>query len=214
MTLVVGSDLWQASLSTVFLNALDRAGEALRTMSDQRVEVESANVRMCGVGEVVAQVGSPDDVVVGVYLGITGSLHGHALLLLTPDGARRFAGLLLEGVLEPSDALAGPDGDVVLSAMETSALQELGNVTIAACLNELGKYFEEAVHPTVPQAIVEFAGAILDAVLLDLVTDVDQVLAAGTRFTIGGETIDGTILILPDAPSLARLAEAVASHAR
>jgi hypothetical protein len=62
--------------------------------------------------------------------------------------------------------------------------------------------------------MVEMAGAILDAVLMDLVTDVDQVLSAQTRFHIGGQAIDGTILILPDAPSLARLAEAVASHGR
>lgn len=214
MTIQAGSDIWQSSLSTVFASALARAGEALAEMSGHAVSVDPADVRLCRASEVIEAAGGPDAIVAGVYVGITGSLHGHALLLLPPDGARRFAAILLEGIVEPGEALAGPDGDLALGPMEASALQELGNVTISACLNELGAYFEEPVHPTVPQAIVELAGAILDAVLLDLVAEVDQVLAARTRFTIGGEAVDGTILILPDAPSLDALAGAVASSSR
>lgn len=214
MTGTIGSDIWRPTLATVFSNALARAGEALAEMSGHTVAIHPAEIRLCQASDVIEDAGGPDVVVAGVYVGITGSLHGHALLLLSPDGARRFAAILLEGVVEPGEALAGPDGDLALGPMEASALQELGNVTISACLNELGAYFEEPVHPTVPQAIVELAGAILDAVLLDLVAEVDQVLAARTRFTIGGEAVDGTILILPDARSLDALAGAVASSSR
>jgi chemotaxis protein CheC len=214
MMIRAGSDLWQATLATVFSNALARAGEALVVMSGHDVAVKPADLRLCRAADVIDDAGGPDAVVAGVYVGITGALRGHALLLLPPDGARRFAAILLEGVIEPTEALAGPDGDLALSPLEASALQELGNVTISACLNELGAYLEEPVHPTVPQAIVELAGAILDAVLLDLVGEVDQVLAARTRFAIGGEAVDGTILILPDATSLDALVEAVALQPR
>ncbi|MBA3876287.1 MAG: hypothetical protein C0498_05010 [Anaerolinea sp.] len=214
MTLTTGSPVGQTILATIFLNAMARAGDALAGMSGHDIVVRAAEVRMRRANEVVDDCGGPDAVVAGVYVGITGPLHGHALMLLSPDGARRFAALLLEGVLEPGEALPGPDGELALGPLEASALQELGNVTISACLNELGTYFEEPVHPTVPQAIVELAGAILDAVLADLIAEVDQVLSARTSFTIGGESIDGTILILPDAPSLERLAEAVASQHR
>lgn len=214
MTLAAGSAAWQATLSAVFLNALARAGDALVAMSGHHVLVQPPEVRMRRASDVIDDCGSPDAIVAGVYVGISGPLHGHALLLLTPDGARRFAALLLDGVVEPGAGLPGPDGEPALGPLEASALQELGNVTISACLNELGAYFEEPVHPTVPQAIVELAGAILDAVLADLVGDIDQVLTARTSFTIGGEPIDGTILLLPDAPSLERLVEAAAPQRR
>ncbi len=213
MTLTAGSATWQETLSTVFLHALERAGDALVAMSGHEVLVKAAQVRMRRAADVIDDCGSPDVVVAGVYVGFSGPLRGHALLLLTPDGARRFAGLLLDGVVAPGPSIVGPNGELALGPLQASALQELGNVTISACLNELGAYFDEPVQPTVPQAIVELTGAILDAVLADLVADVDQVLTARTSFTIGGESIDGTILILPDAPSLERLAQAAAvSH--
>lgn len=208
------SDIQHSPLATVFANALAKAGHAVAEMSGHEVTIGPADVRLCRAADVIEDAGGPDEEVAGVYLGITGSLHGHALLLLSPDGARRFAAILLEGFIEPGEALSGPDGGTALTPMEASALQELGNVTIGACLNELGLYLEEPVNPTVPQAIVELAGAILDAVLLDLVAEVDQVLAARTRFTMGGEAVDGTILILPDARSLEVLSGAIAASAR
>ncbi len=198
-------------LAGVLATGLGRAGEALAAMSGHEVAIASPDVVSCGPADVIESAGGPDCVVVGVYVGITGSLTGHALLLLPPHGARHLAGILLEGILDPAPSLTSPDGSILLDPLEVSALQEVGNVTISACLNELGRFFPEPVHPTIPQAIVELAGAILDAVLLDLVAESDQLLAARTTFAIGGETVDGTILILPDRRSLAALAVAVAS---
>lgn len=198
-------------LASVLATGLARAGEALAAMSGHEVAIASPDVVSCGPADVIESAGGPDCVVVGVYVGITGSLTGHALLLLPPHGARHLAGILLEGILDPAPSLTAPDGSILLDPLEVSALQEVGNVTISACLNELGRFFPDPVHPTIPQAIVELAGAILDAVLLDLVAESDQLLAARTTFAIGGETVDGTILILPDRRSLAALAAAVAS---
>jgi chemotaxis protein CheC len=93
--------------------------------------------------------------------------------------------------------------------LELSALQEAGNVTISAFLNELGTHLNEPVMPTPPQVVVEMAGAVLDAVLLDLVSDADQVLAAKTTFSEGGQAIDGTLLVLPRADSLRVLLDAL-----
>ncbi len=211
MTIVAGSDIWRSSLSNVFAFALARAGEALAEMTGHHVTVSPAAVRWCTAGDIIEDAGGADAVVVGVYLGITGSIKGHALLMLSPSTARRFSGLLLEGLVEPRGDDHGPDEDLIFDEMETSALQEMGNVTVGAVLNELGTYFEQPIHPTVPQAIVELAGAILESVLLDLIVEVDEVLSARTQFTIDGDLVDGTILILPDAPSLDLLVEAIAS---
>ncbi len=61
--------------------------------------------------------------------------------------------------------------------------------------------------PSVPQAIVEMAGAILDAVLVDLSMDADQVLAARAAFIEGYDAIEGTLLVLPRPESLGTLLE-------
>lgn len=201
-------------LARTFSRAMTRAGEALGEMSGRHITVDTPDVRFCRPDEVVALAGGPDAILVGIYLGITGSLSGHAVLLLAPDGARRLARLLLDGFVDPAGSTEAPDGSLAFDAMEVSALQEVGNVTLGAFLNEIGRHLEEAVQPTVPQAIVEMAGAILDAILIDLVGEADEFLAARTMFREGGDAIDGTLLVLPRPASLTTLVEALGAADR
>ena len=196
-------------LARTFAQGLMRAGLALAEMTGHEIIVAAPDVRRCSPADVIAMAGGPDKVVVGIYVGISGSLSGHALLMLPPDGARRLARILLEGIAEPADKGAPPRDPFVLDALEISALQEVGNVTISAFLNELGMHLHEPVLPSVPQAIVEMAGAILDAVLVDLSLDANQVLSARAAFIEGYDAIEGTLLVLPRPESLAVLLEAL-----
>jgi chemotaxis protein CheC len=195
-------------LAHTFARAMTRAGEALGEMSGHELAVSAPDVRFCRPQEVVEMAGGPDTVVVAIYLGITGSLQGHAILLLPPDGAHRLADVLLDGFIDPVDPSA-PVEPLAFGELELSALQEVGNVTLGAFLNEIGRHLQEPVQPTVPQAIIEMAGAILDAILVDLVADTDEVLAAQTTFHEGGNVIEGALLVLPRPESLAVLVEAL-----
>jgi chemotaxis protein CheC len=195
-------------LSHTFRDGLTRAAGALAEMTGHQIIVAAPSVRLCSASDVIAMAGGPEAIVVGIYVGIGGSLKGHALLLLPPVGAHHLARILIDGVAEPAD-----DGDLVDSLvfdpLATSALQEVGNVMISAFLNELGMHLAEPVMPSVPQAIVEMAGAILDAVLVDLSMDGDRLLAARAAFIDGDRAIEGTLLILPRPESLGALLEVV-----
>jgi chemotaxis protein CheC len=200
-------------LTHTFSKAMTRAGEAIGEMSGKRVVVTAPSVRRCSASDVIAMAGGADAIVVAVYVGITGSMTGHALLMLPPDGARRLAGILLDGFFEEpdSDTLRG---SLAFDEMQISALQEVGNVTIGAFLNEIGRHLSEPVVPTVPQAVVEMAGAILDGVLMDLIVDSDQILAAETTFQEGDDQIQGTLLVLPKPAPLAVLLDALGALER
>jgi chemotaxis protein CheC len=201
-------------LAHTFCRAMTRAGEALGEMSGREIALDAPEVRFCGPAEVAELAGGPAAIVVGIYLGITGSLTGHAVLLLSPDGARRLARLLLDGFVDPATSIAAPDGSLAFDSLEVSALQEVGNVTIGAFLNEIGRHLDRPVQPTVPQALVEMAGAILDTILIDLAGEADQFLAARTTFRAGGDAIDGTLLVLPRPASLSTLVEALGAADR
>ena len=192
-------------LANSFGRGLAHAGFALAEMTGREIIVAAPEVRRCEPAEVARLGGGPEAVVVGVYLGLTGSFPGHALLILPPDGARRLAALLLAGI----DAGPAPEPTSSMGPLEMSALQELANVTVGAFLNEVGRHLETPAHPTVPQAVVEMAGAILGSVLPDLVSDSDTVLAARTAFFEGSEHVEGALLILPRAESLTRLLAAL-----
>jgi chemotaxis protein CheC len=196
-------------LAHTFARAMTRAGEALGTMSGHELAVSAPDVRFCRAQDVVQMAGGPDTIVVAIYLGITGSLQGHAILLLPPEGAHRLADVLLDGFIEPAQPSVVATDPLAFGELELSALQEVGNVTLGAFLNEIGRHLQEPVQPTVPQAIIEMAGAILDTILLDLVADTDEVLAAQTTFHEGDNHIEGALLVLPRPDSLAVLVEAL-----
>jgi chemotaxis protein CheC len=210
VTALALSDAGETIVATTFSRAMKRAGEALGSMSGQAIEVKTPMLRRCSAADVVAMAGGAEAVVAAVYVGVKGSLQGHALLLLSPTDAHRLAQILLSGLLEPGELPAeAPIDPLVFDELELSAVQEAGNVTISAFLNELGMHLHRPVQPTPPQIVIEMAGAILDGVLMDLMSTVDQVLAARTTFTEGGREIDGTLLVLPRAESLPVLLDAL-----
>jgi chemotaxis protein CheC len=175
-------------------------------MSGREIMVAAPVVRWCSPAEVIELAGGAGSIVVGIYVGIAGSLSGHALLLLPPAGARRLAHLLLDGVV--ADDYATSAG-LVFDPLEVSALQEVGNVTISAFLNELGMHLHEPVVPTVPQLVVEMAGSILESVLADLLLETDEVVAAETTFIDGVDTVEGAFLVLPRQASLPIIVDAL-----
>jgi len=209
MTLTL-SDAGENIVAGTFARAMKRAGEALGSMSGQVIDVQTPLIKRCSAADVLEMAGGAESVVLAIYLGITGSLQGHALLLFAPPDAHRLAQILLAGLLGPGELPFDPTADeLVFDELEASALQEAGNITISAFLNEIGMHLHEPVQPTPPQLIIEMAGAVLDAVLLDLVTEADQVLAAKTTFSEGGRAIDGTMFVLPRPDSLQVLLDAL-----
>ena len=209
MTMLL-SEAGQSVVALTFSRAMKRAGEAMGSMSGQVIEVQTPMLRRCNAGDVLAMAGGAAAIVLAVYVGITGSLKGHGLLIFSPADAHRLADILLAGLLGPGELPMDETTDpLIFDELELSALQESGNVTISAFLNELGMHLHEPVQPTPPQVVLEMAGAVMDAVLLDLVSEQDQVLAAKTQFSEGGRAIDGTLLILPRPDSLPVLLEAL-----
>lgn len=206
------SPVEEGVLQRTFAHGLMQAGLALAGMTGREILVASPEVRRCSPSDVIAMAGGADRIVVGIYLGITGSLTGHALLMLPPDGARKLARILLEGMGEAvadEDETVDPARPFGLDDLAMSALKEVGNVTISAFLNELGMHLHDPVMPSVPQAVVEMAGAILDTVLVDLSLESDEVLAARAVFIEGYESIEGALLILPTRDSVTRLLDAL-----
>jgi len=201
----------ERALAGAFAAAMLHAGEALAEMSGHGVTIVSPCVKRCSASAVLEMAGGAEQIVVAVYIGIQGPLSGHALLMLPPEGAHRLAQLLLMAFGEQTEV---GDDPLSFDDMELSALGEVGNVTISAFLNEIAVHLTEPVVPTPPQAVVEMAGAILDGVLMDLVTESEHILAAETTFREGDVEVEGMLLVLPrPAPLLVLMNALAAEHA-
>jgi chemotaxis protein CheC len=186
---MLSEDLLAVSLA----RGIESASTVLGDLSAGQVSVAAANVRESTAAEVLEALGNSDVPVLGIYVGFDGGLSGHALLLMTQDGATRVANHLL------GDPPNGPDQSDVLDpdALARSALEELGNIVISAVLNEVGRPLSEPIHPTVPRVAIDMAGAILSSVVVDLVEDVDELTVGQAIFTESGQAFDGWLFILP-----------------
>ena len=118
------SDAGENVVAGTFARAMKRAGEALGSMSGQVIDVQTPLMKRCSAADVLEMAGGAESVVLAIYLGITGSLQGHALLLFAPPDAHRLAQILLAGLLGPGELPIDPNADeLVFDELEASALQ-------------------------------------------------------------------------------------------
>ena len=177
------------ALSVVADIGLLKAARALSEMAGVEIQALAAQVRRVPLTEVPRIVGGSEVVVAGVYLGITGDISGHIMLMLPLTEARQLASMLLEAPIEPGDEL---------DEMAQSALAEMGNVTGSFFLSALADSCSMTIMPTPPAVVVDMGGAILDAVLASLGEEsAEDIFVIDTLFKQSGEQVDAFFLVLP-----------------
>lgn len=171
-------------------------------MSGGRVHVSSSEVRRLSATDVLVSAGGPEVPIAAVYVGFSGGLSGHAVLMLPPADARSLARIVLGGLTEgtgASDPAADPANvaDAGLTSLERSALEEVANVAVSAILSRLGDHLGEPIHPTVPVFVYDMAGAVLDGIVSEATGTDEMVFAARTRFAQDDRDATGVLLVVP-----------------
>ena len=129
---------------------------------------------------------------VGVYLVMSGGLHGQALLILSITSALHLADLLL----------GKPPGTATeLGAVERSALAEIGNLAVSAFLNTMAAQNPQSprlLRPSPQAVMVDMLGAILNVIVTPVAAVRDDLLIIETDFKDARETIQGRFWVMPD----------------
>src|SRR5262245_28034350 len=109
--------------------AVESAANTLTEMTGIDISVSSCSVNLVRLAELPSSAGSPEDIAIGVYLGMHGDGQGHILLLMDGPVAQQVAGLML----------GEPPADILVEdELAASALAEAGNVSCGAFMNALG----------------------------------------------------------------------------
>lgn len=183
------------ALLAAFAMGLKAAATDCTTMSLGRMVVSSSEVRHLSPAEVVMSAGGPEVPVVAVYVGFSGSICGHGVLMLPVADAPHLASAVLDGLTNGvSTSTADGSG---LTALQRSAIEELANVAISSVLDRLGDQVGSQIHPTVPVFVFDMAGSVLDAIISDVIATDDLVLAARTTFSRDGRDVTGVLLVVP-----------------
>lgn len=176
------------------------AATALSQMTNRRVMINVPSLGVHARTDVRSLLPDPTEQVVVVDVHMLGELTGKTLLVLRYASARRLASILTQ---RPERSEAD------LSAMERSAVQEVGNILASAYLNALSEIVGGVLLPTPPVVEVGPGGEVVH-VAATRGPGSDPVLTINTRFDIeGNAAVEGTFLVLPDHSSLSRLLEAL-----
>lgn len=151
------------------------------------------DARLLPFTEAAQYVGGLEQVVVGIFIVVSGDVGGHMAFMLPYDSAMHLVALL-----------TGDDsGD--LNELAMSALEELGNVMITSYLNALSKMTNLLMAPSIPGVAVDMAGAVWESILAGAEV-INEVTVIRTEFFADGEAIEGNIIFLPDQEDFDKIA--------
>jgi chemotaxis protein CheY-P-specific phosphatase CheC len=187
------------ALRAAFAAGLAKAARSCGELSGGRLVVTTSEVRRLSAEDVLISAGGPEVPVAAVYVGFTGLLNGHAVLMLPAEEARGLARIVLDRLGEgaadevPALEMAG------MTPLERSALEETANIAVSAVLSGLGDHIGDAIHPSVPMFVYDMAGAVLDAIVSGVADRDEMLVAARTRFSQDGREASGVLLVVPAA---------------
>lgn len=172
------------------------AATALSQLTNRRISVDVPSVRVGGLPDMTEGAGD----YATVRMQVLGDVTGETLQVFPQRTARRIAGIL-----------TGADGGEVaeFGDMERSALIEAGNIVAGAYLNALSDFMGMLLLMSVPTMRLG-TGPVTEAPP-DPGSDRGLALVLETRFRMEGDeqTLPGQFVLVPDAPSIRAILEAI-----
>lgn len=166
-----------------------KAADAVSMMSSTALRMDVISAGVAPTARLSEIAGHPEDLVVGVYIQVSGDVPGHALLVFSYDGA-----------LQLVDMLTGqPAGTTKrLDEMESSVVQEVGNIVTGSYLGALSEFFGWSLLPSPPSVAVDMAAAVIDSVLISTGHFDEETISIATKFAGRKQAMRGFFLYIPE----------------
>jgi len=178
---------------TVAKTGVKKAGESLRTMSASAIRLEVISAGIAPTSRLSEIGGNPEDLMVGVYVGVTGDMPGHALLVFPYESA-----LLLVDMITGT-----PLGSTKhVDEMEQSVLQEVGNIVTSSYINAFSDFYRCSLMPSPPSFAIDMAAAVIDSVLLNTGRFDADTISVVTKFAGATRSLRGFFLYIPEILAL------------
>ncbi len=168
---------------------------ALAQMLQCKVDMKVPQVRLLDIHDVATIVGSEEQLLVGVFLGVEGDITGSIMFLVELGAAKTLVKKVMMGY---------ESGNPTLDVMEMSAMQEVSNIITGAYLNSLSTLTNLKIFPTPPSLSIDMAGAILSVPAIEFGILGDKILLIQSQFYDEVE-IDGYFILIPDIDSYKKI---------
>jgi len=180
------------------------ASEALGRWIGKPTSISIDLVEQLPLSKATGVLGVGDEPICFCVAEMQGRLTGQLVLAFDDSSGLALADLLLD--LPRGTATAWGE-------METSAALETTNILACRYLGSLARALPAGDDPTSellpspPRFSREFAESLIEFLLMDQIVATDHVLLTRVQFRIDGDPVEWTLLLVPDAASMATLRE-------
>ncbi len=174
------------------------AATALSSMLGKTVRMTLPDVKILGYNEAIKYLGDPEEIVAAILVKMTGEINGLMLFILKLV----FINEVLTSVMQQRI-----EDYYQLNVLETSALEEIGNIIISSYVSAMSTLSDVTINLSVPDIAVNMLGGILSVPMVEFGYQTDKMMMIIGQFIIGGKVLHSDLLMMPDIQSLNFLME-------
>ncbi len=172
------------------------AASALSELIQCNTDITVPSVKMLDFSEAVNFLGGPENVAIGMLVGIKGDVTGMMLYVLQHSFASKMTSTLFGSEIEDLTNM---------NEMETSFISEVGNIMAASYVNAISQLTGMMIDISVPVMTVDMVGAILSVPAVEFAQVGNKVLFIDDGFVIGDGEIKSNMILVPEMQSLETL---------
>lgn len=172
------------------------AASSLSELIQCNTDITVPSVKMLDFSEAVNFLGGPENVAIGMLVGIKGDITGMMLYILQHSFASKLTSILFGSEIEDLTNM---------NEMETSFISEVGNIMAASYVNALSQLTGMTIDISVPNMTVDMVGAILSVPAVEFAQVGNKVLFIDDGFVIGDGEIKSNMILVPEMQSLETL---------
>ncbi len=175
------------------------AATALSQLIEKKIFIKVPQVLLLSVTDIINLLGGPQALIAGVTMHVLGDISAKIVLILPRTSAVQLATMLTK---------QQADERQILTALEHSAIKEVGNILAGAYLNALTEFLGLMLLQSVPQLVFDLSEAVMAEVTKGMPEDV-RILCIETQFSEPNRIIQGHFFLIPEKNSLDQILKAI-----
>ena len=168
------------------------ATTALASMLRVKIDMNVPKVELLDFRELPEVLGGAENIVAGILLMLHQDVEGMMMFAMERDAAHSIVDILLGQENSAHEEF---------NEIESSALQEVGNIITGAYLNSLSGLTGLKIEPSIPYISIDMAGAILSVPAIEFGKVGDKALLIQTEFGQKEVQINGYFILIPTMES-------------
>ena len=171
---------------------------AISSLLNKKVQMNMPTVNLVEFGNLADFVGGPENILVGVLVGITSEINGMMMFLMDMETSKHLVATVLEGMGGGS-----PNGE--FGDLELSTIEEISNIMAGSYLGSLSGLTNLHIRQSVPMLSIDMANALLSVPAIEFGKMADHVLYINSSFSVENVDVSGYFILVPDEQSFAKI---------